>query len=110
FLLAGLALGVGGAVGCTYNFAAGHYQRLMRAFARGDLDDARAGQVQAATMIQVLGRYGFLAASKAVMGLIGVDCGPVRPPLRTLTGEERMSLAEELRSFDGFSRPFCRAE
>jgi N-acetylneuraminate lyase len=110
FLLAGLALGVSGAVGCTYNFAAGHYQRLMRAFARGDLDEARAGQVQAATMIQILGRYGFLAASKAVMGLIGVDCGPVRPPLRTLTGEERMRLSEELRSFDGFSRPLCRSE
>ena len=28
-------------------------------------------------MIEVLGKFGFMAASKAVMALIGVDCGPV---------------------------------
>jgi N-acetylneuraminate lyase len=110
FLLAGLALGVGGAVGCTYNFAAGHYRGLMRAFARGDLDEARARQIEAATMIQSLGKYGFLAATKAVMGLIGVDCGPVRPPLHNLSGQERASLAKELQAFDLFSRPLSRAE
>jgi N-acetylneuraminate lyase len=109
-LLAGLVLGVRGAVGCGYNFAAGHFQALMRAFTRGDLDEARARQVEAAALVQLLGKYGFLAASKAVMGLIGVECGPVRPPLRNLTGEEREWLAVELRSFELFARPLGRAE
>jgi N-acetylneuraminate lyase len=110
FLLAGLALGVCGAVGSTYNFAGSHYQRLMRAFVAGDLEGARAAQLEAARMIEVLGRYGFMAASKAVMGLIGVDCGPVRPPLRNLTGEELASLARELAAFDVLSRPLRRPE
>ncbi len=109
-LLAGLALGVRGAVGSSYNFAAGHYQGLMRAFARGDLEEARARQVEAAALVQLLGKYGFLAASKTVMGLVGVDCGPVRPPLRNLTGEERGRLAIELQSFDLFERPLSPAE
>jgi N-acetylneuraminate lyase len=109
-LLAGLVLGIRGGVGATYNLAAGHYQRLMRAFDRGDLDEARARQVEAATLVQVLGKYGFLAASKVVMGLIGVECGPVRPPLRNLTPEEVASLARDLEAFDLFSRPLGRAE
>jgi N-acetylneuraminate lyase len=109
-LLAGLVLGVGGAVGATYNFAVGHYQRLMRGFDRGDLDEARARQVQAANLVLVLGKYGFLAASKVVMGRIGVDCGPVRPPLRNLTPVEVASLMRELEAFDLFSRPLSRGE
>ena len=40
-LLAGLALGVKGAIGSTYNFAAPLYQRLLRAFESGDLAAAR---------------------------------------------------------------------
>ncbi len=108
-LLAGLVLGVRGAVGATYNFAAGHYQRLMRSFERGDLEEARARQAEAATLVQVLGNYGFLAASKVVMGLMGVDCGPVRPPLRNLTCAEAASLARALEAFDLFSRPLSRA-
>ena len=36
-LLAGVCLGVRGAVGCTYNFAAGHYQHMIRAFDAGDV-------------------------------------------------------------------------
>ena len=70
----------------------------------GDLEAARAAQFQAARMVEVLGKYGFMAASKAVMALIGVDCGPVRPPLRNLTGQELASLARELAAFDMFER------
>ena len=110
FLLAGLVLGVRGAVGCTYNFAGRHYQRLMRSFAAGELDVARARQFQACRLVQILGKYGFMAAAKAVMGLLGVDCGPVRPPLRNLTSEELAGLAAELQGLDVFDRPIRRPE
>ena len=60
-------------------------------------------------MVQVLGKYGFMAASKAVMGLIGVDCGPVRPPLRNLIREELTAMAAELESAATvFDRPIRR--
>jgi N-acetylneuraminate lyase len=104
-LLAGLCLGARGAVGCTYNFAARHYQRLVRAFESGDLAAARAAQLQAMEMIKTLASFGFMAASKAVMALVGVDCGPVRPPLRNLTAAQVDALASKLTAFDVFARP-----
>jgi N-acetylneuraminate lyase len=111
FVLAGMALGVTGAVGCTYNFAGPHYRGLIKEFIEiGDPKSARAKQLQASRMIQVLGKYGFLAASKAVMGLIGVDCGPVRLPLRNLSRNELVSLADELSTFEVFCRPLRRPE
>ena len=67
FLLAGLCFGVRGAVGATYNFAAPHYQRLIQAYESGDLKAARAAQLRASRMIQVLNAFGFLGASKAAM-------------------------------------------
>jgi N-acetylneuraminate lyase len=95
-LLAGLTLGVRGAIGSTYNFASGHYQRLIESFEAGDVASARAAQLKSVELIGVLGRHGFLAASKAAMSLVGVPCGPVRPPLRNLSGEELAALADQI--------------
>ncbi len=80
-LLAGLCLGVRGAVGCTYNFATPVYQRLIQAFENHDLQTARTEQGKSIDLIKTLGDFGFLAASKTVMAMLGVDCGPVRLPL-----------------------------
>ena len=91
-LLAGLALGIGGAVGSTYNFAAPVYQRIQAAFDKGDLATARAEQAKSIALVKTLGEYGFLPASKALMAMLGVDCGPVRSPLRNLTKPERETL------------------
>jgi N-acetylneuraminate lyase len=98
--LSGLALGVRGAVGSTYNFAAPLYLRILRAHAANDWELARQEQGRAVAMIRLLNEYGFLAASKVVMALLGIDCGPVRLPLRDLTGAERASLAERLARLD----------
>ena len=108
FLLAGQALGVGHAVGSTYNFAAGHYRAMTRAFAEGERRLAAHEQLRAARMIQTLNRFGFMAASKAVMGLLGIDCGPVRPPLRNLSADELADLASRLGTDDLFDRPLKR--
>ena len=104
-LLAGLALGIKGAVGSTYNFAAPLYQRLIEAFGRGDLATARQAQLQSVRMIRILQEFGFSRASKAMMRLIGVDCGPVRLPLRAMAEAEVRELARRLEGIEGFSRP-----
>lgn len=104
-LLAGLTLGVRGAVGSTYNFAAPLYQRILTAFERGDLATARKAQLQSVRMIRILQEFGFSRASKAMMRLVGVDCGPVRLPLRAMTEAEVRELARRLEGFDGFGRP-----
>jgi N-acetylneuraminate lyase len=107
-LLAGLALGVQGAIGSTYNFAAPLYHRLLRAFESGDLMTARRAQLASVGLVRVMGRFGGLAAGKAIMGLLGVECGPVRSPLRPLSSVDLRSLYEALKPFDIFARPLRR--
>lgn len=91
-LLAGLALGATGAVGSTYNYAAPVYQRLIQAFKAGDLVNAQREQALAVKFINVMLRHGGLPANKAIMKLVGLDCGGTRLPLRALNaaGEARL--------------------
>ncbi len=95
-LLAGLGLGAHGAVGSSYNFAAPLYRRLIAAHARGDAPGARALQSQSALLIETLARCGYAAAAKTVMKFLGVDCGPVRPPLPRLDPEAETALRADL--------------
>jgi N-acetylneuraminate lyase len=104
-LLAGLALGVRGAVGSTYNFAAPLYQRLLTAFAASDLETARRLQRQSVALVRVLQCFGVVRAGKALMALLGIDCGPVRPPLAPMTAAEVAQLYEGVRHLDIFARP-----
>ncbi|MCB1129076.1 MAG: dihydrodipicolinate synthase family protein, partial [Verrucomicrobiae bacterium] len=82
--------------GSTYNFAAPIYHRLMQAFAGGDLETARAEQERSVRLVQTIARYGYMAAAKAVMGMVGVECGPVRLPLRALDPAQAKTLREDL--------------
>jgi N-acetylneuraminate lyase len=95
-LLAGLALGVRGAIGGTYNFASAHFQRLIKAFEVGDIALARAMQQKSAELVRILAKHGFIASSKAVMALAGVPCGPVRPPLHNLSSEEAAAVTDQI--------------
>jgi N-acetylneuraminate lyase len=95
-LLAALALGAKGAVGSTYNFMAPFYVRVVEAFKANDLETARRFQAQAVEVIAIMSRYGGLPAGKAMMKLVGVDCGPMRSPLQNLSPEAFQSLKREL--------------
>jgi N-acetylneuraminate lyase len=95
-LLAALALGATGAVGSTYNFMAPFYHRVMDAFKAGDFETARRYQSQAVEVISIMSRYGGLPAAKAMMKLVGLDCGPVRSPLQNLSPEAFQSLTRDL--------------
>jgi N-acetylneuraminate lyase len=102
-LLSGLALGAQGAVGSTYNYAAPVYHRVIEAFRKGDIDTARREQSRAMEMIAVLDRFGGLAAGKSAMKFVGVDCGPVRLPLRALSERDEQGLQDALEKVGFFS-------
>jgi N-acetylneuraminate lyase len=101
-LLAGLSLGATGAIGSTYNFAAPIYHRIIKAFKEGDLETAQTEQARANAMIATFIRFGGLSAGKSIMRLIGLDCGPVRLPLRTLSSEKKKALRMELEQIGFF--------
>jgi len=101
-LLAALALGARGAVGSTYNYAAPLFHKIIAAFDRGDLVSARRHQARVMDFVAVLDRHGGLAAGKCIMKLIGLDCGPVRLPLRALTESDEKNLREALEQIGFF--------
>jgi N-acetylneuraminate lyase len=103
-LLAALALGATGAVGSTYNFAAPIYHRLAKALAAGDLATAREEQFRSVRVVTcLLGMpSGFISASKALMGLLGVPLGPARLPLLNTTAEQTRQLRERLEAMGFF--------
>jgi len=68
----------------------------MGAFARGDARMARTLQSLAVRMICVCYHYRGLPAIKAMMKWIGLDCGPVRLPLESLTADEYHSFTSHI--------------
>jgi N-acetylneuraminate lyase len=108
FLLAAVALGATGAVGSTYCYAAPVYHRMLAAVRDGNLDAARGHQYGSAKLVRALIDFGGLRAGKAIMKMIGVDCGPVRSPLRPTTREDELALYERLQPLDIFARPLRR--
>ncbi|MFT7170953.1 MAG: N-acetylneuraminate lyase [Paracoccaceae bacterium] len=91
-LLSALPLGIHGAVGSTYNFAAPLYLALMKAFAAGDLERAATLQWQSVEMIRALAALPFLPACRRIMEHQGVPLGPPRLPLAPLTAAQNEQL------------------
>lgn len=100
-MLSGLAAGATGAVGSNYNFAAPLYLKIMDAFNRNDMEEAQKYQSLSVKKIRYFFMYRGLPAIKSMMKIIGLDCGPVRLPLQTLTTEEYKEL-EKIMNEIGF--------
>jgi len=101
-LLAALVLGGQGAVGSSYNFASPIYLRLLDEFRKGDLAGAREEQYRSVQLIQLLGKFGYLAASRAVMEMLGVPVGPPRLPNRRLASSRLRALRTALEQIGFF--------
>jgi N-acetylneuraminate lyase len=95
-LLSALVMGATGAVGSTYNYAAPLYNRAIKAFNAGDMAAARKEQLKSIQFIEVFCKHGGMSANKAIMKLIGLDCGPVRRPLSQITPAQEAALKADL--------------
>jgi N-acetylneuraminate lyase len=95
-LLGALATGAQGAVGSSYNFAAGIYHRVIQAFEAGDLAQAQAQQLRSVQLIELLASYGYMGAAKATMEYLGIPVGPPRLPNGSLSDDQKQSLYQRL--------------
>jgi N-acetylneuraminate lyase len=95
-MLSGLIAGADGAVGSNYNSAAPLYIKIIDAFERGDLEAAQKYQYLSVQSVRHFFRFRGLPAIKASMKMIGLDCGPIRLPLQTLSAEEHKELEKSL--------------
>jgi N-acetylneuraminate lyase len=100
-LLSALKLGACGAVGSTYNFTAGLFNKLIEAFKSGD--EARAVQLQktASQMIDCLVKGGPspIGTFKWWMNHSAFPCGPPRAPLTIPNSLQATDLSAKLASF-----------
>ncbi len=94
-LLGAMAMGVRGAVGSTYNFAAPIYLEMLNAFEKGDVEKTRTLQEKSVALVRLIQEFGGIAGGKAIMGALGVECGPVRTPLHKLSSQEIQTLRDK---------------
>jgi N-acetylneuraminate lyase len=108
-LLCAWAIGAKGAVGSTFNFAAPLYLDVIKRYEAGDIEGSNAMQCKSHKMLRALFGQGIapLAAQKAVMRLIGIDCGDTRLPLPKLSKDDHAKIAKAMESA-GFSEYRCR--
>jgi N-acetylneuraminate lyase len=89
-LAAGLLMGAQGGIGSTYNVMPQVYLEIYRAAQRGDWETARQWQSRSNSVLDILLRYPFFPALRAVMAHRGFDCGPL------LSGDAFISNAQRL--------------
>ena len=104
-LLSALSIGLRGAVGSTYNYAAPLYHKIFAAFRSGNREEAQFYQYKSVQMVEFLFKYGGIATGKAFMKIIGADCGPCRPPLVSVTDQSCLLLEKDLKAIGFFD--FC---
>ncbi|MEX2640068.1 MAG: dihydrodipicolinate synthase family protein [Balneolales bacterium] len=95
-LICGRLMGACGYIGSTYNLFPQLYLEIINAFDNGDLEKARNLQYKSILYVRTIGTYGYGSASKAVMKLVGLDCGPARLPLQKFDYSQLTELEEKL--------------
>lgn len=88
----GLAMGADGGIGTTYNVMGGLFVQMMDALRGGDLERAQALQRSANEVIDVLIEVGVFPGTKAMLKLLGVDCGPCRAPFASLSTAQQAAV------------------
>jgi len=95
-------------VGSTYNFMPGIYFKMLDAYHACNFEKLTTLEGEATNIYRILNDYNSLIAGKEMMRHIGVDCGPVRKPLKNLTAAESTSLLNRLQETSFFD--FARSE
>lgn len=96
-LIAGLAFGAIAGVGSTYNYLPSVYLGIFDAMEKGDLVKARELQQQSIEIVKVIIKYGGgVRGGKAIMNLIGIECGECRLPITPFSEQEYKTLKEDL--------------
>lgn len=101
-MLGALAMGAKGAVGSGFNFAGPIYNRLLAAYAAGNMEAAREEQFRGVQIIQLLASFGYMGAAKALMGMQGVNVGPARLPNTSLDTAQWARLRTSLETMGFF--------
>lgn len=104
-LIAGLSIGAVAGVGSTYNYFAPVYRKILEAMKVNDVQAARACQMQSIELVKVIIKYGGgVRGGKAIMNLLGINCGPCRLPISPMSIEEYDALKKDLNGINFFGQ------
>ncbi|MGL5317331.1 MAG: dihydrodipicolinate synthase family protein [Bacteroidales bacterium] len=96
-LIAGLAFGAKAGVGSTYNYIPNVYRGIFDAMKENNVEKARQLQDISIKVVEIIIKYGGgVRGGKAIMNLIGIECGPCRSPLSQFSDEEYRNLNADL--------------
>lgn len=102
--LDGLVYGNRSGVGGTYNHCFSLYREMKKAFERKDMERCRELQHRSHQFCEILGKYrGNLMGGKRMMKFLGLDCGPNRLPLQTISQAEEAAIKEKLEAIGFFN-------
>lgn len=102
-LIAGLSMGAVAGVGSTYNYIPNVYQAIFDAMKKNDVEAARTCQMKSIRTVEVIIKYGGgVRGGKAIMKLIGIDCGSCRLPIKPFSDDEYESLKGDLDAINFF--------
>ncbi len=94
-----LNIGVYSAVGSTYNYMNPIYLSMIEDFKIGEIESAERKQLKCNGIIEsIFENGGPMIAGKAIMNMIGINCGPCRLPLTNLSENSISKLNEVLKS------------
>ena len=89
-------------VGSTYNFMGEIYYRMLDAYHAGNFEKLTTLEAEATAIYRIMGDYNSLIAGKEIMRHIGIDCGPVRMPLKNLKASDSTALIDRLQKTSFF--------
>lgn len=95
-MLPALSIGAETFIGSTYGYNAPIYTEIMKAFKEGRISEAAQLQYKANLIITRLDKYGN-GCGKAFMKAAGLDLGPCRRPLTTMTTETYDEFLKDLK-------------
>lgn len=104
--LDGLVYGNISGVGGTFNHCFSLYKEMKTAFNENELDMCQSLQHKVNEFCTILRKYrGNIIGGKRIMKFLGLNCGPNRIPLQTISDSEEFELKKELEKIDFFK--FC---
>jgi len=96
-LISGLAFGATAGVGSTYNYLPEVYHGIFEAMKDGNVQKARELQMKSIKMVKIVIKYGGgVRGGKAIMNLMGIECGPCRLPISPMSQKEYEMLKKDL--------------
>lgn len=98
--LGGLSLGADGMIGSTCNIVPGIVRAIYDSFKSKDLDKAYLHQQELNRIIDDIKDFGIIPAIKAILSLMGIECGKPRKPFKALEKEEITRLSSLIKSWD----------